>query len=127
MSFEFTYCNSGHNPAILFRRQTSTIEWLNPTGPAVGIIENYKVNSAAVHLLPGDMLMLYSDGAPDTTNSAGEEFSRQRLAEIILQNCDRQPRELVELVKRALHEFSAGRPVGDDTTLVIGKVQGQLH
>ena len=125
LTYNFTYCNSGHNPAILFQKQTSAVKWLGPTGPAVGIIEDYRIHSATERLSPGDMVVLYSDGAPDTSNPQGDEFGRQRLAEIVRQNQDLQPRELIDLLKRALNDFSAGQPIGDDTTLVVGKVQAQ--
>lgn len=125
LTYNFTYCNCGHNPAILFQKQSSTIKWLNPTGPAVGIIEDYRIHSEMEHLSPGDLVVVYSDGAPDTSNPQGEEFGRQRLAEIIQQNQDRQPKALIDLLKQALHDFSAGRPIGDDMTLVVGKVQAR--
>lgn len=126
LTYDFTYCNSGHLPAIYFNKQHSSIKWLNPTGPAVGIIEDYRVHPATERLSPGDLILLYSDGATDITNPRGEEFGRQRLAEIIQRNQDRQPRELIELLKQALSEFSAGRPFDDDITLVVGKIQAQL-
>ena len=99
------------------------MKWLEPTGPAVGIIEDYKIHAATEHLSPGDIVVLYSDGVTETFNPQGEEFGRERLATLTQRNNDRSPQDLINTIKQELHIFSNGRPIDDDTTLVVCKVQ----
>jgi sigma-B regulation protein RsbU (phosphoserine phosphatase) len=123
LTHNFTYCNAGHNPPVLFQGQYSTIKWLDPTGPAVGIVEDYKIQAASERLSPGDIVVLYSDGVTEAINPQEEEFGRERLAELIQRYYDRDPQELINIIKQALHTFVNGQPIKDDTTLVVCKVQ----
>ena len=40
LTHRLTYCNAGHNPPALYRRQEQRVEWLPPTGAAIGLIED---------------------------------------------------------------------------------------
>lgn len=37
-SGDIQYCNAGHLPPLLWCAQTQTVEWLKPTGPALGLV-----------------------------------------------------------------------------------------
>ena len=60
-TLECTISRAGH-PLPLLLRQNGDVEWLNPEGAMLGIIEDEVYEDQTVQLAPGDRLMFYSDG-----------------------------------------------------------------
>lgn len=117
---ELTYCNAGHNPPALFRRQAQQVEWLQPTAAALGLVEDNSLGLGRVTLEEGDILLLYTDGVTEATNASRESFGTQRLAWALVQNAERTSRELVGAIRQELYAFAGGAEMSDDVTLVVG-------
>jgi serine phosphatase RsbU (regulator of sigma subunit) len=113
------YCNAGHNQPLLLNTQDGQETWLNPTGAAIGLMETYNPTAQAVCLRPGDILLFYTDGVTEASNAQGEQFGRQRLAQVVRRNAGLPAQELLRTLRQALDEFSGGRPLEDDATLVV--------
>ena len=113
------WCNCGHPPALVLRRDATTFEPLRTCGPALGIIEGARYKSAgAVTLAPGDMLFLYTDGITEAENRKEELFGAQRLEQALIATRGRPARELVEHVVARVTAFANGAPQSDDITCV---------
>jgi phosphoserine phosphatase RsbU/P len=119
------YCNAGHNPPLLVRTESSSepIRWLDSTSAAIGLVEDFKFESAQIHLRPDDLILLYTDGVTEAMNSEEEEFGKERLEEIVLQNTSLSAREIVSALRRTVQQFTNGKPLDDDTTILAVKVQ----
>jgi sigma-B regulation protein RsbU (phosphoserine phosphatase) len=117
-----TYCNAGHNPPLLFRGQPASgeITWLNPTNPAIGLVEDSQFKARTISLLPGDLLLLYTDGVTEAENAQGEEFGPERLAEFLTPG--QSARAIVLGLQQKLQEFTASGPLADDTTIVACRI-----
>jgi phosphoserine phosphatase RsbU/P len=118
-----TYANAGHNPALLFSQTQDRGTWLQPTGAAIGLVEDSHIRSGNVQLERGDILLLYTDGVTEAFNLHNQQFGEDRLAEVIQQNSALSAEELIQKVLEALHGFVDRRPLADDATLVICKVR----
>ncbi len=115
-----SYVNAGHNPPLLLRGAGGfwpATEWLAPTGPAIGLVEEATFSQVSIPLAPGDALLLYTDGATEAENPAGEPFGGARLAAAV-QTASPSAHEMVRLARQAIVDFSAGKPQEDDLTLV---------
>src|SRR5580704_9245151 len=77
-----TYVNAGHNPPIL-RRADGTLEKLEVGGLPLGIEENTNFETAEVQFVPGDGLILYTDGVVEAFNERNEEFGNDRWSSAI--------------------------------------------
>jgi sigma-B regulation protein RsbU (phosphoserine phosphatase) len=120
------YCNAGHNPPLLFRRDEQSakrMQWLHPTGAAIGLAESFTFRLEAVTLLPGDVLVLYTDGVTEAMNAAREEFGENRLAEFTQQRAALNSKDFVKALRLALNQFAAEKAQRDDVTIVVGKVE----
>ena len=73
-------------------------------------------------LKQGDTLIAYSDGVTEARNVQGVEFRPQGLVDFMQQNARLKAPDLVRELRRTLQEFTGGRPLADDTTIVSGKV-----
>jgi sigma-B regulation protein RsbU (phosphoserine phosphatase) len=111
------YANCGHVPPLLLRADGEP-EWLASTATLLGILPDWRCAIAETTLSAGDTLLLYSDGATEARNPAGEEYGEQRLA-ASFHAARRMPLPaLLEVVAREVRMFTGGR-MADDLTLVV--------
>jgi len=72
------YANAGQNPPML-RRASGRLEWLAPTGMALGLSRKAAYEEASLTLAPGDVLLAYSDGITEAESPAGVSFDEEGL------------------------------------------------
>jgi len=113
------YCNAGHNPPIL-RRRDGTLEWLREGGPVLGVLPTAPYAAGSVELRSGDCLVLYTDGITEAYNAADEEFGEERLIRALDQPAG-VAEESRQRIMVAVTEFSNGN-FHDDATMMIASV-----
>lgn len=119
---ELTYSSAGHNPPRLKRCEDGTLALLDAEGGVpLGIGPHEDYPDATHYLLPGDQLVLYTDGITEAHNVKGEMFGLSRLDKV-LENCAVGASDLLHSVLEDLDEFTAGQPAHDDRTVLVLKV-----
>ena len=119
-----TYVNAGHNPPAVRRNSDSTVTWLRPTAPAIGLAEEFRARMEITSFEEGDSLLLYTDGVTEVLNISNEEFGQERLAALVQQNGDRPVLDLLQAIRQAVSAFGGNRPLVDDVTMVALKISG---
>jgi len=114
------YVNAGHNPAVVIRR-SGAVSWLEASAAPVGCFAETVYESQAVQLYPGDLIVAYTDGIVEATNTAGEEWRVEGLLAAVNRCQTRQPGSIVEAAFLALDEFSGDNQT-DDATLLAALV-----
>jgi serine phosphatase RsbU (regulator of sigma subunit) len=115
---KFSYCNAGHNPALLLRANGDT-EWLESTGMPLGILPEGVFTAGERTLEVNDTLVLYTDGITEPENPDEEEYGQDRLGEVCVKNRDEPVAELLSAIEKDLYDFVQGVPFVDDRTLVL--------
>jgi len=121
-----TFSNAGHQPALVFRKNNSNkeaVEMLWPTGAAIGLIEEAEFAEKTIELHEEDLLVLYTDGVTEAVNLQYQEFGRERLIKLSEQVNNASAKQVVQEIRQGLEEFSEGKPLADDTTIVICKIK----
>jgi sigma-B regulation protein RsbU (phosphoserine phosphatase) len=121
----FTYCNAGHNPPMVLQKRKNgkeSIVWLNPTGAAIGLIEDAEFGEKTLDFHEGDLLVMYTDGVTEAVNIQNDMFGSERLAAIIKRLPQSPPQEVVRGIREGLDNFIGGMPFADDTTVVVGRI-----
>jgi serine phosphatase RsbU (regulator of sigma subunit) len=116
---QLRYSNCGHPPAFLLRRD-DTLERLESTSTVMGLFERWDCAIEERQLYPGDTIVLYTDGATESSNLAGEEFGEERLLEALKQNRELGSQELLAAIMSQLRQFSPYEQT-DDITLIVAK------
>lgn len=116
-----TYANAGHNPPLLLRAGSNDFVRLMPTGVALGAASDQAYGEAQVTILPGDLLVLYTDGVTEAINSKDEEFSEAKLMETILRVRGRPSQEIIREIRDGIREHAGDEPQFDDITLMVLK------
>jgi serine phosphatase RsbU (regulator of sigma subunit)/predicted enzyme related to lactoylglutathione lyase len=115
------YVNCGHLPPLLLRLN-QTLERLESTCRVVGMFANWECSVGEIRLLPGDTLVLYSDGVTEAMSDEGEEFGEERLIEVLRAHAQTPAPDLLRTIVDTIHQFS-GREQEDDITLVVAQCQ----
>jgi sigma-B regulation protein RsbU (phosphoserine phosphatase) len=115
-----TYCNAGHNPPLLIpARRDGHAHRLTRTGMPLGIFEDGAWEQGVAQLAPGDMLLLYTDGIPDTQNAAGEFFGEVRLLTSARASLGSPAQDIRDSIVASVHEFAGDAPQLDDIALLV--------
>jgi serine phosphatase RsbU (regulator of sigma subunit) len=115
-----TYSNAGHNPPYLFRYgENVEVLPLYYTGMPMGVEEDNIWTQANVMISPGDVLVLYTDGIPDSHNEDEEVFGEENLIESVLSSPELSADSIQESILDAVHQFTATAPQFDDITLLV--------
>jgi sigma-B regulation protein RsbU (phosphoserine phosphatase) len=110
------YANCGHNPPLGLRADGRQVR-LEPTAPILGLLPDWTVRVAETRLLPGDLLLLFSDGITEAGRGRGEEFGEVRLIETLRARRRLAVGDLLPALVDAVEAF-AGEAHEDDLTLV---------
>jgi sigma-B regulation protein RsbU (phosphoserine phosphatase) len=96
------------------------VERLDSTSTVMGLFERWDCSIEERQLHPGDTLVVYTDGASQASNPAGEEFGEERLLEAVKQNRELDSQELLAALLGQLRQFSPYEQA-DDITLIVAK------
>ena len=114
------YANAGHNPPLLIHAGTDPTA-LDQGGPVLGVLPNSRYMSDRIELRQGDVLVLYTDGAVEAENPAGEQYSADRLSRTISSHLRQNAGELIETIYTSVVQFRETTSLADDLTLVVLK------
>jgi sigma-B regulation protein RsbU (phosphoserine phosphatase) len=116
------YACAGHNPPRLKRCQDGSLAFLDRAGGLpLGIRAEEKYEECDQSLIPGDQLVIYTDGITEARNPSGELFGMARL-DSALEQCTVQASSLLQEVLAAVECFTAGHPVDDDRTIIVARI-----
>ena len=87
------------------------------------MVEEAEFAEKIIDLQTEDILVLYTDGVTETLNMQNQEFGREHLIHLCRQTNHKPAKEVVQEIKQSLDEFSGGKPLADDTTIVICKIK----
>ena len=119
----FTYSNAGHHPAIVFRPDGKK-RYLKSGGIVLGIFDNMTYNEQFIDLMPGDLLLLYTDGLVEAESRTEEMYGRSRLEKFVSSNKHLDARALCDGLYSDVSNFTDASRLSDDTTIVIAKILG---
>ena len=87
----------------------------------LGLLPDSEYESARIDLRQGDVLILYTDGAVEVENPAGEQYSAERLSKTVSLHLHQSASQLVETIYTSVIQFRETTSLADDLTLVLLK------
>jgi phosphoserine phosphatase RsbU/P len=111
-----TYINCGNEPPLLVSNG-GRITPLPPTGPVVGVIPDADFLVKNISMNRSDLLLVFTDGIPDTLDDNDVAFGHERLLNLIEDN-DTTSSKLLENIEATLTRFIGNAEQFDDITLL---------
>jgi sigma-B regulation protein RsbU (phosphoserine phosphatase) len=116
--FQIKYCNAGHDHPMLFRNG-KLHDRLTTGGLVLGFLPEYDYQEDVISLVPGDVLVIYSDGVTEAMNENEEEFGEDRLQEIVEKNYHLSATDMVEHIISEVRDHAGRVSQSDDITLLV--------
>ena len=115
---ELQHVSAGHPPILLLRAQNQEIIRLKSGGVFLGIFADPVYHSQKEKLIPGDRLLLYSDGITEVRNAAKKFFGLPQLSLFLQENYALKPKTFVESLHETLKDFCGHCDYHDDQAII---------
>ena len=118
---EVFYCNGGHNPPHILKKNGEVIELPKSRDLMVGAFDGVKYHEETIQLEKGDAMVMFTDGVTEAMNESREEFGTARLVETLEEVAMHNCQQIIETVKADIATFVDGAEQSDDITLLAFK------
>ena len=115
------YCNAGHNAPLVIGTDgnVSTIDVV-PNLP-LGLFSGFPYQGQETQVDRKSMLYLFTDGVNEAENNEKEQFSDERLVDMLKANSGLNPKEVVEVTFAEVERHADGANQSDDITVMCIK------
>ena len=119
-----TMARAGHDPALLYRRETGKVEPLRSPGLALGIdsgaVFERVTRDLELVMESGDCVLFHTDGVKEAVIDSGEEeFGMERMSETFRLAAPLGAEAVLTRIQEELRKFTGDGPQMDDITLVV--------
>ena len=127
LTFKYTgdleYAGAGHEYILHYHGEQKTVERIRTGGVALGLTTDFfsRFSKGNLVLKPGDVIVTYSDGIPDTRNELNQQYGLDRLAEFVEKNGATDPENLINNIIQEVEKYQGNHGQYDDLTLLIIK------
>ncbi len=92
-------------------------------GFPIGLVEEIGecIASEEMHLNPGDVVVLYTDGIPEAFDINKAQYGLKRLWQMVVENRHRRAQEIREAVINDVQQYIGAMKVFDDINLVASE------
>ena len=117
------YCSAGHPPALLIHDGADEISTLDVQSGVVGAFHDMTYADGKVSLVPGDVLLLYTDGTTEARDPSGAFFGEEGLRDMVMRESD-STKPFDGFVDRLLGTLEAftGQNLDDDVAMLALRI-----
>jgi len=116
------FANAAHNPPLLWKSTDQKVFKLDAKGFVLGLQKDAEYHCGEIKLNQNDLVLYYTDGVIDTSNSLGQRFDEERLIKILTKLCKQSytSQEILNKIFKKLDDFTGqNRHLEDDASMVI--------
>ena len=118
---EINYCNAGHNPPYILRKNGKLERLPNSNSSMLGVFDFMDFSDESEKLEEGDMLVMYTDGVDEACNVESQEFTDERLEQALNECVGANCLGTIEKVLGKVKEFVGDAEQSDDITMLAIK------
>ena len=119
---KLTYTSAGHQPAILVGEKRGDFETLSDSELLIGVKQRREYTQSSLNLSGGDLILLFTDGVIEVTNSRDEEYGIARLGKTLKENKQNDLFGLLRNICRRLRKFNKGKYFQDELSMIVLRV-----
>jgi serine phosphatase RsbU (regulator of sigma subunit) len=115
------FCNAGHNPPVLIDQGTTEFVEMIPNAP-IGLWPGLDYEGEEIGDITGRPLFVYTDGLNEAENRQQEQFTDERLLELLASTPFESSRQTIEMLRQEVEKHRDGAEPNDDLTMLCVKV-----
>ena len=115
------FCNAGHNPPVLLRDGTTEFIDMIPNAP-IGLFPGMEYEGEEIANISNSPLFVYTDGLNEAENRQQEQFTDERLLEILQTTPFESSQQTIELLREKVEAHRDGAEPNDDLTMLCVRV-----
>lgn len=115
---KFDFARAGHELPLLMDADGNVKIQPHTTGQALGILDDLALDENSLLLLPGNTLLVYTDGLTDCRNPQGQSFGYERVQEALAVLKGKEGQPVCSGMREVLAAYQSGAQQDDDITLV---------
>jgi PAS domain S-box-containing protein len=109
---------AGH-PAPLLVRPDGPVEEVGPPGRVLGVFDDAELGDGSLRLMPGEALVLYTDGVTEARSPDGDFLGDERLRGLLRSCSGLDAAGIAARIKKVVLDFQEGCPRDDLAVLVL--------
>ncbi len=119
-----TYANAGHNFPYLYRGGEGKGEFgsLMIRGNRLGDDPSSRYEAKTTELVPGDVLVWYTDGIVECESETGEEYGEKRFRASVRRAASLDAGDMRDAIVGEATAFFGAAPRKDDITMIVGRI-----
>ncbi|VGO17252.1 Phosphoserine phosphatase RsbU [Pontiella desulfatans] len=125
---QLSYARAGHEAPIIIRSGEPKAIQVETSGIAIGLVDNQTfgavIETHNISLLPGDLVVSYTDGVTEAMNSAGDEWGTENLIKAVERMANASAPDLLENIHTEVLGFTGDNRQSDDMTMLALKIKG---
>ena len=125
------HCSAGHNPTLIHRALDGRTEWIPSKGIPLGAIRGGAIRKtledAVVDLLPGDVLLQFTDGINETqAPGSDEQFGFDRMEKVVGESAGAGPRAVLQQLHDSVERYRGAKAPDDDETVLVVRREARV-
>jgi serine phosphatase RsbU (regulator of sigma subunit) len=116
--------SAGHPPLIVRNDHDTTA--LELFAPPLGVRLPMSIAEHDVAFAPGDVFVLHTDGVYESASPTGESYGIERIVEVVRTRAGDDASTIRDAILRDVEQFRGGEPAGDDVTVVVARITGEV-
>ena len=120
------FCNAGHNPPVLVEEGNAEFIEMIPNAP-IGLWPGLEYEGEEIESIMDRPLFIYSDGLNEAENRQQEQFTDERLLDILAHTPFVSARQTIEMLSAEVEKHRDGAEPNDDLTMLCVKVRKQTE
>jgi sigma-B regulation protein RsbU (phosphoserine phosphatase) len=107
---------------MIFDQHNEDFHELTGGGLPMAVSEAAAYQKFQRNIVPGQIILIGTDGIWESQNQSGEMFGKDRFKEVIRQHANEGAKKILDAVMKAIENFSQEQERVDDITLVVVKI-----
>lgn len=116
------FCNAGHNPPVLIGEKAEFVEMIS--NAPIGLFPELPYEGEEIADISDKPFFVYTDGLNEAENRQQEQFSDERLLEIMETTPFESSQKMIELLVEEVEKHRDGAEPNDDLTMLCVKIKG---
>lgn len=117
------FATGGTTPVLYYNAATDTISRISQTSEPIGVEKTTEYKDFSQEVKSGDILVAYTDGLVESLNEKGQQYGHNAVQSLIKSNHASSSKDIANLVKADIKNFSGSATQHDDQTLLVIKIK----